>query len=141
MIEIKKTDQIIEYKHFCFVEVSKVLYDGILSGWYYEDKSGKKSWYMIFFYGKEDELYIPDDCSYGEDCIYCHDEETAKELCKTIRESHNAFDLLDLLRDEILALSDSIEKGQLEDCPSTIRNSLNIINSIEEKISTKTNKI
>lgn len=141
MLEIKKTDQIIEYKYFRFAEVSKVLYDGILSGWYYEDKSEKKSWYMIFFYGKEDEFYIPDNCSYGEDCIYCHDEETANTLCKTIREGHNAFDLLDLLRNEILMLSNSIEKKELEDCPSVIRNSLNIINSIEEKISTKTNKI
>lgn len=84
-----KTEEIIEYRNFYFAEVSKIEFNGKLFGYYYEDKCGEanqpKSWYVIFYSMKlENEITLPENCHFGEDCIYCHDIDTVNILCGII---------------------------------------------------------
>ena len=86
-----KTDEILEYRNFYFAEVSKIEYNGKHFGYYYEDKCGgenineSKIWYVIFYDMKlENEITLPDNSHFGEDCIYCHDIDTVNALCEII---------------------------------------------------------
>lgn len=94
MIKIEKTDEVLEYKNFYFANVSRVLYNGVHFGWYYEDKDAGKSWYTIFFDDSipEDLLKLPEDCHYGEDCIYCHKIEDVEYVCRSISQLKNGLE-------------------------------------------------
>lgn len=82
---IIKTDGIIEYKNFYFAEVSKVLYNNQLFGYYYIDSSNGKNWYVLFYNMKlEQNINLPENCHFGEDCIYCHDINDVNTLCSLI---------------------------------------------------------
>ena len=85
-IEIKKTEKIIEYKNFYFADVYNILIDGKLIGNKMVDK-GVKSWYAIFFDSKkENEIKLPDGCSFGENVIYAHSIEEVKAIFELIKD-------------------------------------------------------
>ena len=80
-----KTTDIVEYKNFYFAEVWKVVYNNQLFGYYYIDSSNGKNWYVLFYNMKlEQNINLPENCHFGEDCIYCHDINEVNILCSLI---------------------------------------------------------
>lgn len=80
-----ETTDILEYKNLYFADVSKVVFNGKLFGYKYSDKYAKKEWFTIFF----DSIFecgfaLPENCHFGEDCIYCHDINEVNILCSLI---------------------------------------------------------
>lgn len=84
-VNLFKTEDIVEYRNFYFAEVSKIEYNGKLFGYFYSDKSNKKEWFVLFYDMKlENEINLPENSHFGEDCIYCHDINEVNQLCEII---------------------------------------------------------
>ena len=84
-VNLIKTENIVEYRNFYFAEVSKIEYNNKLFGYFYSDKSNKKEWFVLFYDMKlENEINLPENSHFGEDCIYCHDINEVNQLCEII---------------------------------------------------------
>ena len=84
-VNLIKTKNIVEYRNFYFAEVSKIEYNSKLFGYFYSDKSSNKEWFVLFYNMElENEIILPQNCHFGEDCIYCHDINKVNQLCEII---------------------------------------------------------